>query len=160
MVPASGAKATDCSSSSGHEPRRTGFRRSLIRDQWDYVCTGRDVLDLLAERAAGTWPLERDPYLLETSVPGILAAGDVRHGSIKRCAAAVGEGSMAIAVVHQYLAEATAPTIGRPSPAERGDASRTSGRDERMLRVTLARVYACSALRHGLTIARSSFAAE
>ncbi|HEX6053699.1 MAG TPA: FAD-dependent oxidoreductase [Gemmatimonadaceae bacterium] len=77
----------------------------VIRDQWGYVCTGRDVMDLLEERDAGTWPLERDPYLLETSVPGVFAAGDVRHGSIKRVASSVGEGSMAIAFVHQYLAE-------------------------------------------------------
>jgi thioredoxin reductase (NADPH) len=77
----------------------------LIRDQWGYVCTGRDVMDLLSARPPATWPLERDPYLLETSIPGVLAAGDVRHGSIKRVAAGVGEGSMAIAVVHQYLAE-------------------------------------------------------
>jgi thioredoxin reductase (NADPH) len=77
----------------------------LIRDEWGYVCAGRDVMDLLPERAVGTWPLERDPYLLETSVPGIFAAGDVRHGSIKRVASSVGEGSMAIAFVHQYLAE-------------------------------------------------------
>ena len=77
----------------------------LIRDQWGYVCTGRDVMDLLSERPPATWPLERDPYLLETSIPGVLSAGDVRHGSIKRVAAGVGEGSMAIAVVHQYLAE-------------------------------------------------------
>ena len=78
---------------------------TLIRDQWGYICTGRDVMDLLEERDAGTWLLERDPYLLETSVPGIFAAGDVRHGSIKRVASSVGEGSMAIAFVHQYLAE-------------------------------------------------------
>ena len=77
----------------------------LIRDQWGYVCTGRDVMDLLEDREAGTWPLERDPHLLETSVPGIFAAGDVRHGSIKRVASSVGEGSMAIAFVHEYLAE-------------------------------------------------------
>jgi len=77
----------------------------LIRDQWGYLCTGRDVMDLLEEREVGTWPLERDPYLLETSVAGIFAAGDVRHGSIKRVASSVGEGSMAIAFVHQYLAE-------------------------------------------------------
>jgi thioredoxin reductase (NADPH) len=77
----------------------------LIRDQWGYVCTGRDVMDLLQERPRATWPLARDPYLLETSIPGVLAAGDVRHGSIKRVSAGVGEGSMAVAVVHQYLAE-------------------------------------------------------
>jgi thioredoxin reductase (NADPH) len=47
---------------------------------------------------------DRDPYLLETSVPGIFVAGDVRHGSVKRCASAVGEGSIAIQFVHQYLA--------------------------------------------------------
>jgi len=80
----------------------------IIRDQWGYVCTGRDVMDLLPDRGPDTWPLERDPYLLETSVPGILAAGDVRHGSIKRCSAGVGEGCTAIAVVHQYLAELSA----------------------------------------------------
>jgi thioredoxin reductase (NADPH) len=78
---------------------------SVIRDQWGYVCTGRDVMDLLQERPPATWPLARDPYLLETSIPGVLAAGDVRHGSVKRVSSGVGEGSMAIAVVHQYLAE-------------------------------------------------------
>jgi thioredoxin reductase (NADPH) len=77
----------------------------VLRDQWAYICTGRDVMDLLAESEAVTWPLHRDPFLLETSTPGVLAAGDVRHASVKRVSAAVGEGSMAIAVVHQYLAE-------------------------------------------------------
>ena len=76
---------------------------ALIRDERGYVCTGRDVMDLVA-RQAGSWPLARDPFLLETSVPGVFAAGDVRHGSVKRVAAGVGEGSMAIAFVHQYLA--------------------------------------------------------
>jgi thioredoxin reductase (NADPH) len=76
----------------------------VIRDDRGYVCTGRDVMDLLALRV-GLWPLGRDPYLLETSVPGVFAAGDVRHGSIKRVAAGVGEGSMAIAFVHPFLAE-------------------------------------------------------
>ena len=89
----------------GGEPVTAWLPPAVIRDQWGYVCTGRDVMDLLLERPAATWPLERDPYLLETSVPGILAVGDVRHASIKRVSAAVGEGSMAIAVVHQYLAE-------------------------------------------------------
>jgi thioredoxin reductase (NADPH) len=75
----------------------------LIRDARGYVCTGRDVMDRVASNH-GHWPLQRDPHLLETSVPGVFAAGDVRHGSIKRVAAGVGEGSMAIAFVHQYLA--------------------------------------------------------
>ncbi len=75
---------------------------AVIRDELGYICTGRDVTDLVV-RNNGHWPLERDPFLLETSVPGIFAAGDVRHGSIKRVAAGVGEGSMAIAFVHQYL---------------------------------------------------------
>lgn len=77
---------------------------ALVRDELGFVCTGRDVLDLLATREA-EWPMERDPYLLETSIPGVFAAGDVRHGSIKRVASGVGEGSMAIAFIHQYLAQ-------------------------------------------------------
>jgi thioredoxin reductase (NADPH) len=68
-------------------------------DAKGYVLTGPDV------RAAGRWQLDRDPYLLETSVPGIFACGDVRFSPVKRVAAAVGEGSMAIAFVHQYLRE-------------------------------------------------------
>ena len=62
--------------------------------------TGADV------RASGRWTDDRDPYLLETSVPGIFACGDVRFGPVKRVASAVGEGSMAIAFVHQYLRDA------------------------------------------------------
>jgi thioredoxin reductase (NADPH) len=72
----------------------------IARDPKGFVLTGSDV------NAAGLWSLERDPYLLETSVPGIFASGDVRCGPVKRVAAAVGEGSMAIAFVHQYLREA------------------------------------------------------
>jgi thioredoxin reductase (NADPH) len=72
----------------------------IALDRRGYVLTGSDVRD------AGRWELERDPYLLETSVPGIFACGDVRFGPVKRVAAAVGEGSMAIAFVHQYLKEA------------------------------------------------------
>jgi thioredoxin reductase (NADPH) len=52
-----------------------------------------------------SWPLRRPPYFLETNVPGMFAAGDVRHGSVKRCASAVGEGAMSIMFVHRYLAE-------------------------------------------------------
>ena len=74
---------------------------SIARDGQGYILTGRD---LLADASvAPSWPLGRDPYLLETSLPGAFAVGDVRHNSIKRVASAVGEGSMAIAFVHQYL---------------------------------------------------------
>ena len=52
------------------------------------------------------WPLKRDPYVLETSVPGVFVAGDVRARSIKRVASAVGEGSMAVSLIHEYLASA------------------------------------------------------
>jgi thioredoxin reductase (NADPH) len=69
----------------------------IALDERGFVLTGSDV------RAAGHWQLDRDPYLLETSVPGIFACGDVRFSPVKRVAAAVGEGSMAIAFVHQYL---------------------------------------------------------
>ena len=96
----------------GADAETTWLPPTLIRDARGYVCTGRDVLDLVRKHE-GTWPLRRDPYLLETSIPGIFAAGDVRHGSIKRVASGVGEGSMAIAFVHQYLAERTASSNGR-----------------------------------------------
>ena len=72
---------------------------AIALDPKGYVLTGADV------KAAGRWELERDPYLLETSVPGIFACGDVRYSPVKRVAAAVGEGSMAIAFVHQYMRE-------------------------------------------------------
>ena len=71
----------------------------IALDQKGFVLTGPDVHE------AGRWQLDRDPYLLETSVPGIFACGDVRFSPVKRVAAAVGEGSMAIAFVHQYLRE-------------------------------------------------------
>jgi thioredoxin reductase (NADPH) len=72
----------------------------IALDPRGYVLTGVEA------RAAGGWELDRDPYLLETSVPGIFACGDVRYAPVKRVAAAVGEGSMAIAFVHQYLKDA------------------------------------------------------
>jgi thioredoxin reductase (NADPH) len=72
----------------------------IALDERGFVLTGTEM------RARGRWALDRDPYLLETSVPGIFACGDVRFGPVKRVAAAVGEGSMAIAFVHQYLREA------------------------------------------------------
>jgi thioredoxin reductase (NADPH) len=73
----------------------------VCRDEAGYLLTG---LDLLHEgRHPDGWPLDRNPYYLETNVPGLFAAGDVRHGSVKRCASAVGEGAMAVTFVHRYL---------------------------------------------------------
>ena len=69
----------------------------IARDARGYVLTGDDVVK------AGRWSHSRDPYLLETSVPGVFACGDVRLSPVKRVASAVGEGSMAIAFVHKYL---------------------------------------------------------
>jgi thioredoxin reductase (NADPH) len=80
----------------------------IALDRKGYVLTGSDV------RAAGRWELDRDPYLLETSVPGIFACGDVRFSPVKRVAAAVGEGSMAIAFVHQYLKDAESSDVFDP----------------------------------------------
>jgi thioredoxin reductase (NADPH) len=73
----------------------------IVRDDGGYLVTGPD-LTMNGERAKN-WKLNRDPYYLETSMPGVFAAGDVRHGSVKRCASAVGEGAMAIMFVHKYL---------------------------------------------------------
>jgi thioredoxin reductase (NADPH) len=67
----------------------------LERDPHGYICTGRELT---------TWKLDRHPFPLETSLPGVFSAGDVRHNSIKRVSSGVGEGSMAIAFIHQYLA--------------------------------------------------------
>jgi thioredoxin reductase (NADPH) len=71
----------------------------IARDDAGYLKTGPDL-----DRPLKKWPLDRGPYYLETSIPGVFAAGDVRHGSVKRCASAVGEGAMAVTFVHRYLA--------------------------------------------------------
>jgi thioredoxin reductase (NADPH) len=94
----------------GADARTDWLPQEIVRDERGYVCTGRDVVDLIGSR--GHWPDDRDPFLLETSVPGIFAAGDVRHGSIKRVAAGVGEGSMSIAFVHAYLASLAEEAVG------------------------------------------------
>jgi thioredoxin reductase (NADPH) len=76
----------------------------IVRDEEGYLVTG---LDLLKDgKRPASWVLDRDPYYMETSMPGVFAAGDVRHGSVKRCASAVGEGAMAVSFVHRYLAGA------------------------------------------------------
>jgi thioredoxin reductase (NADPH) len=81
----------------GAEPRTEWLRNLICLDERGFVLTDRDIL----RRA---WPLERAPLPFETSLPGVFAVGDVRHGSIKRVAGAVGEGSVVLGSVHQYLA--------------------------------------------------------
>src|SRR6202035_26193 len=76
----------------------------IARDTRGYVLTGADLVK------TGRWSQSRDPYLLETSVPGVFACGDVRFSPVKRVASAVGEGSMAIAFVHQFLQRYAPPT--------------------------------------------------
>jgi thioredoxin reductase (NADPH) len=97
----------------------------IALDRHGFVLTGSEM------QATGRWTLDRDPYLLETSVPGIFACGDVRSGPVKRVAASVGEGSMAIAFVHQYLRDAgwtdAKPAGESPSPPSAGLAHTSPG---------------------------------
>jgi thioredoxin reductase (NADPH) len=74
----------------------------IQRDEGGYLLTGVDLRR--HGKVIKNWPLDRQPYFLETNMPGLFAAGDVRHGSVKRCASAVGEGAMAVTLVHRYLA--------------------------------------------------------
>ncbi len=82
----------------GASPRTDWLAGVVARDEHGFIRSGPDV------RGDG-WPLQRDPFLLETSVPGVFVAGDVRARSIKRVASAVGEGAMAVSLIHQYLVE-------------------------------------------------------
>jgi thioredoxin reductase (NADPH) len=85
----------------GAEPRTQWLPDAVRRDQSGFVVTGADLLQ--GSRPDAQWPLRRLPMLLESSLPGVFAAGDVRHGSVKRVASAVGEGSIAIRLVHDHL---------------------------------------------------------
>jgi thioredoxin reductase (NADPH) len=83
----------------GASPRTDWLDGVLARDERGFILAGRDA-------QANGWPLQREPYVLETTVPGVFVAGDVRARSIKRVASAVGEGSMAVSLIHEYLVEA------------------------------------------------------
>jgi len=87
----------------GAEPRTDWVAGILERDEHGFLLTGAD-LPVENGKPRG-WPLSRDPYLLETNVPGVFCAGDVRHQSVKRVASAVGEGSIAVQFTHRFLAE-------------------------------------------------------
>jgi thioredoxin reductase len=83
----------------GSEPRTEWLGDGAARDRWGFVLTGQDVLD----DPGALWPADRPPLSQETSLPGVFAAGDVRRGSVKRVASAVGEGAITIPLVHRYL---------------------------------------------------------
>jgi thioredoxin reductase len=83
----------------GSQPRAEWLGPGVTRDQWGFILTGPD----LPGDGTGGWPLDRPPLLLETSLPGVFAVGDVRHGSVKRVASAVGEGAVTIPLVHRCL---------------------------------------------------------
>jgi thioredoxin reductase (NADPH) len=89
----------------GAQPFTDWLPESIKRDPWGFILTGPDT--------GQDWPLQRAPFLLETTTPGVFAAGDVRHGSMKRVAAAVGDGSTVIRLVHDYLALASPVHEGR-----------------------------------------------
>jgi thioredoxin reductase (NADPH) len=85
----------------GAEPRTQWLPEDIRRDRWGFVVTGPDLM--AGGHPPDGWPLRRPPMLLESSLPGVFAVGDVRCGSVKRVASAVGEGSVAIRLIHDYL---------------------------------------------------------
>ncbi|HVV56140.1 MAG TPA: NAD(P)/FAD-dependent oxidoreductase, partial [Mucilaginibacter sp.] len=87
----------------GARPFTDWIKLDIIKNEKEFIETGRDLQS--RDEFKKVWKLKRDPYLLETSCPGVFAAGDVRAGAMNRVASAVGEGSMAISFVHKYLAE-------------------------------------------------------
>ena len=111
----------------GSQPRTEWLGDSIARDQWGFILTGPDLpIDTDTRR-----PLGRPPLPLETSLPGVFAAGDVREGSVKRVAAAVGEGAATIPLVHRYLqtSTATAPAVTLPRARKAPSRRHTRGRD-------------------------------
>jgi thioredoxin reductase (NADPH) len=87
----------------GALPRTDWLADIIERDERGFILTGPDLIRD-GQRPKG-WALDRDPFLLETNVPGLFAVGDVRHGSVKRVASGVGEGSVAVQFIHQYLSK-------------------------------------------------------
>jgi thioredoxin reductase (NADPH) len=86
----------------GAKPYTDWVGDAIARDRLGYVLTGPDIY--VNGRLPRSWRVDREPFLLESSMPGVFVAGDARHGSVKRVASAVGEGSIAIQFVHRYLA--------------------------------------------------------
>ena len=89
----------------GASPRTDWLRGCVAMDEKGFILTGRDINLTEAPDGSPRWPLSRAPQMLETSLPGVFAVGDVRAGNVKRVASAVGEGAISIHLVHQALAE-------------------------------------------------------
>jgi len=87
----------------GALPRTEWLGDAIARDERGFILTGPDLMQ--GDKRRKNWTLDRDPFLLETNVPGVFAVGDVRHGSVKRVASGVGEGSVAVQFIHQYLSK-------------------------------------------------------
>jgi thioredoxin reductase (NADPH) len=85
----------------GAEPQTSWLHGVVESDEKGFLLTGRDLIQ--QGQSPKGWSLDREPFFLETNVPGIFAAGDVRHGSVKRVASSVGEGAMAVQFIHRYL---------------------------------------------------------
>jgi thioredoxin reductase (NADPH) len=105
----------------GAEPHTEWLDGAVERDERGFILTGEDLRS--GRDAPGSWPLDRAPTLLETSIPGVFAAGDIRHGSVKRVTTAMGEGATVIQLVHQHLRgdphlETVSAPSGPPSPVE------------------------------------------
>ncbi|MET0830804.1 MAG: NAD(P)/FAD-dependent oxidoreductase, partial [Acidimicrobiia bacterium] len=92
----------------GAQPHTSWLPPGIARDEQGFVLTGADIPE-------GSWPLARSPFALETSMPGVFAGGDVRHGSVKRVASAVGEGSIAVQLLHRLFAAEEREPLGRSS---------------------------------------------
>jgi thioredoxin reductase (NADPH) len=112
----------------GAQPFTGWLPEAIRRDQWGFILTGPDT--------GQDWPLQRAPFLLETTTPGVFAVGDVRHGSLKRMASAVGDGSTAIRLIHDYLAlappvreghESRLPRVVRPGTRPDHDRGYSAG---------------------------------
>ncbi len=125
----------------GARPPTEGLEGVVQRDHQGFIVTGPD----LPPRPSG-WSLDRRPFPLETSVPGIFAAGDVRHGSVKRVAAGVGEGATAVQCIHTYM---ESPASGRPSSSMETGATETFSKEAAMtsrLRIPTVFVVALAAV--------------